>query len=363
MSNTVDTSVDQQKFKDTLACLTEETPLFNGKYLEDLYKMHCVIFDRNGEVIQDENKIKETLEKANDGDTTVYFSPGPGKPLAKFNGSFKGEYIEPENLAADVLGTTDADMEDIGRASVIEEQNRNAIPPKPSAGTRFLSGLLRVVTLGIFGGLDSVKKYDEAKETYEKSRVPKEIAALPKLLQERQKVVAKNLKIANELHRAYSADPNSYKEPAPEESQVKARPKSRQALDHLKDLQDLYNRLHECTKSSELADGLESIGLIQKEVLAAMGKKELISDEKAATLETLHEMNPQALKVFCTLVERQKENDDTPVTMDMVNKAVNVTKQKFKGAPNYEQYKAAEKNWEKRQEAAGVKRDTQQLKV
>ena len=40
-------------------------------------------------------------------------------------------------------------------------------PEKPSAGTRFLSMFLRVITFGIFGGFESVKKYDRYTEVGE----------------------------------------------------------------------------------------------------------------------------------------------------------------------------------------------------
>ena len=43
---------------------------------------------------------------------------------------------------------------------IVKADEAKDAPEKPSLGIRFLSGFLRVITLGIFGGLDAVKKYD-----------------------------------------------------------------------------------------------------------------------------------------------------------------------------------------------------------
>ena len=332
MSKTLKTVVDQEKYRNLLNAIREsgKDPIFDTDFLDELQKTNCVVLDRYGNVVTDANKITEVLGDALLGYEPAYLSPGPGMPMAKINGKYLGDLM-PEELGNDVLNVNAEEISDLESRVKLEDTMRKRVPPEPSAGTRFLSGLLRVVTFGIFGGLDSVKKYDEAVAAYNDVKVPKKQAMLLKLYQD----INDNVKTVDELHadnvKKYDPQRGSHVQKAEPSSKLNlARSQNKQIL-------DIDERLKKCF-SKEDQDLLEVCGdallMIQKKVSDAMSKGDALPQEDADALNIMHEMNPEALRSFSEKLLKEKGN----LTMEKIHTAVSQTHEEYKNAQNYEDY-------------------------
>ena len=339
MSNTLRTPVDLKKYKETLESFTNEFDSDSKKF-DELCNMNCGIINSKGEAVTDEEEIQKVLAAARKGTGIVYFSPGPGMPLAKYSG-FLVDQIDPQDLAADTLGTDNATVKDLADRAAIEDAHRNSMPEQPSAGIRFLSGLLRVVTLGIFGGFDSVKKYDKAMEELKSVEMPEEDHEMPARLKGRQETVKATLRTINANHRENARNLGDQEIPY----EMLADSKTRQAINQLTDLNTAYQHLQQSLADDDrmFAYGSEALNVIREEMMNAKKNKEVLPEEDEKMLHTISEMNPLVLRAFCNKI--WQDNDPRlPLSMDNIRTAVNDLSTIIERQTNYRQYKAVEEH-------------------
>ena len=208
MSNTFEGSaVDKELFASVLKKLetgdeTWERQIFGNAITQaqNVQTLDCVVLNGAGAPYTNPAEAKVALSKAAKGEGTVYISPGPNEPVYKFNKTLLGK-VEWKDLAEDTahLDQSKEQMtEDLRETRAKLEEGP---PRRPSRTARFFSGLLRAVTLGLFGGFKSVTEYDQKKAAYTENEFKANQLELNlKFLDQRAAAIEKHHQKANEIH-------------------------------------------------------------------------------------------------------------------------------------------------------------------